>query len=225
MPNKPDAVALIPAGSLAAATSDKQALDPDADRAAVELVVEQISLAAPANPAAVASESGGTLAAATYYYKITAVNAAGESLGSAEVNGVIAGATGSIALTWDAVTGATGYRIYRGPSAAGEDHYFSSATASFTDVGATGTAGTVPVATPTITWKAQLSLDGTTWFDAQYVTDSSDTVATATRSMTAAGTQVNFLRLADRGWRFVRVVTTTVARVAYRADLFQGDTD
>jgi fibronectin type 3 domain-containing protein len=69
----------------------------------------------------------------TYYYKVTAVNGAGESAMSAEVSvtpkaGLPAAPTGVAAtagnttatITWTAVSGATSYNVYRGTSAGNE---------------------------------------------------------------------------------------------------------
>lgn len=56
---------------------------------------------------------GGTLAADTYYYVVTATTFYGETTPSAEVSAVVA-ADGTVALDWDNVAGATGYRVYRG---------------------------------------------------------------------------------------------------------------
>lgn len=102
-----------------------------------------IYLTAPANPAVTAVASGGTFAAATYYWKIVAVNGSGVSVGSSEVSAAIV-LNGSANLSWSPVTGATSYRIYRGTATNSEDHYQTSSTTSFTDTGATGTSGTVP---------------------------------------------------------------------------------
>ena len=66
-----------------------------------------------------------------------------ESAASAEVSATINGTTGSVALSWPAVTGATGYVIYRGSTAGGESVFYLSATNSFTDIGAAGGTGTV----------------------------------------------------------------------------------
>ena len=60
--------------------------------------------------------TGGTLAAATYFYKVTAINGSnpvGESLPATEVSQVTSGSTSTVTLTWTAVAGATGYKIYR----------------------------------------------------------------------------------------------------------------
>jgi hypothetical protein len=66
-----------------------------------------------------------------------------ESATSAEVNAATTGATGSVALSWPAVSGATGYVIYRGTTAGGESVFYLSATNSFTDTGAAGTSNPV----------------------------------------------------------------------------------
>lgn len=77
-------------------------------------------------------------------------------------------------------------------------------------------------ATPTITWKVQGSLDGTSWYDVEYVSDSSDTGAAATRTATTVSSQVEWLDLAG-GSRFyddIRLVTTLNTNVTYRAELY-----
>lgn len=104
----------------------------------------------PGIPTLTGSTTGGTLAAATYYYKITALNASGETVGSPEASVVTTGTTSSVAVSWTAVTGATSYKIYRGTTAGSENTYYTSTTASFTDTGAAGTAGTVPTVNTTI---------------------------------------------------------------------------
>jgi hypothetical protein len=76
-------------------------------------------------------------------------------------------------------------------------------------------------ATPTVTWKAQGSLDGTNWFDLGYITDASDTVSVATRVMTAVGEQVSFLsNPVARKYNYIRLVTSANTNVTYKADLF-----
>lgn len=92
------------------------------------------------------SAAGGTLAAGTYYYVVTALFAGGgESPRSNEGSVVTTGATSSNTINWAAVTGATGYRVYRGTAAGLENTYFAvGAVTTFLDVGAAGTAGTPP---------------------------------------------------------------------------------
>lgn len=75
-----------------------------------------------------------------YYGGYKGVN---ESATSGEVSATTTGTTGSVALSWPAVTGANGYVVYRGSTAGGESAFFLSTTNSFTDTGAAGAGGTV----------------------------------------------------------------------------------
>jgi len=99
-----------------------------------------------------ASTTGGTLSAGTtYYYVMTALNAYGQSAGT-EVNtttksGYGSTSTNSVKLTWTAVTGASGYNVYRGTSAGGETGYIyvaGQSTTSYTDTGSALTSATPP---------------------------------------------------------------------------------
>jgi len=81
----------------------------------------------------VAALGGGSLTAGTYFYVVTALTSGGESVGSAEVSTAVA-ASGTAALAWTAVAGATGYRVYRGTAAGAENKFFTTATANYTDL-------------------------------------------------------------------------------------------
>lgn len=108
----------------------------------------QALLAAPVQSAAATSATGGTLAAGTYFYKVTAIGAAGESLGSNEQSIATTGTTSKNTITWATVVGATSYRIYRGTAAGLENKYFTvGAVLTFDDVGGVGTTGIPPVGT------------------------------------------------------------------------------
>lgn len=120
------------------------------------------NLAAPVLTLGTTSTSGGTLPAGATFWKITAINAAGETVGSNEVTAVLTGSTSSQPLTWVAITGATGYKVYRGTSAGAESVLVTSlgTVTSYTDTGAAGTAGTVPTANTTGSG-ARLTVKGT----------------------------------------------------------------
>ena len=64
------------------------------------------------------SAVGDGLGIATYYYKVTAIDSAeGETSPSAEVSHQFtSGTTNYVTLTWNVVTGASGYKVYRGTS-------------------------------------------------------------------------------------------------------------
>jgi parallel beta-helix repeat protein len=54
----------------------------------------------------------GTLAAATYSYRVSATNAVGENLASVAVTGVATASSARMQVSWTAVTGATGYNVF-----------------------------------------------------------------------------------------------------------------
>lgn len=86
--------------------------------------------------------TGGTLAAGTYYYRVAALDARGQTVASNEVSVTTTGATSTVTVTWGAVTGATGYRIYRGTAAGSQTVYYTvGAVTTFTDTNATPTNG------------------------------------------------------------------------------------
>lgn len=102
-------------------------------------------LAPPVLNAPTTATTGGTLAAGTYYYKATSMNAAGETIASAEVSKATTGTTSTVSLSWPAVAGATKTYIYRGTAAGAENVRFDAgAGTAFTDTGAAGTAATPP---------------------------------------------------------------------------------
>ena len=104
------------------------------------------TLPAPTGLTAVASTTGGTLAAGTYFYKVTTTNSGGETTAANEISVTTTGSTSSVALTWDADSAGTGSKIYRGTTTNGENVYqaLSGTAQTFTDIGGATTAGTVP---------------------------------------------------------------------------------
>jgi hypothetical protein len=70
------------------------------------------AMATPATATPVASTTGGTLAAGTYYYRVSAIGITGETLANAEQSVVTTGTTSSVTVKWGAVEGAQGYKIY-----------------------------------------------------------------------------------------------------------------
>lgn len=110
------------------------------------LISGATSIGSPGTPILLGSTTGGSMAAATYYYKIVAVNAAGTSLPGGEGSVTTTGSTSSVSLSWTPVAGATSYRIYRGVAADTQTGYQVSGAPLFTDTSASaGTAGTTPV--------------------------------------------------------------------------------
>ena len=102
-------------------------------------------LATPLNVAASNITTGGSLVAGDYSYRVTAFNANGETLASvaAAVTVPSGTATNMVALSWDAVTGATGYKIY-GRTAGAELLIGTATDVAFTDTGSVTPTGALP---------------------------------------------------------------------------------
>jgi len=93
--------------------------------------------------------NSGLTAGTTYYYKVTAYNDGGEGSQSYNVSATTlpmaptsitatANSTSSITISWSAVTGADGYKIYRSTTSSGFYEEISSSTSiSYTDIGLT----------------------------------------------------------------------------------------
>lgn len=116
------------------------------------------SLPAPTGLVATPFASGGTLAAGTYYYRVSAVNANGQTLASTEVSsGALTGSTSRVVLTWTAVNGATGYRVYR--STVSGTYTTPALLASPSPATYTDTGGSVGAGAPLTTATATSNID------------------------------------------------------------------
>lgn len=103
------------------------------------------AVTAPTVSAPTTATTGGTLTAATYFYKVTSLTSAGETAGSNEVSKATTGSASTVTLTWGAVTGATGYKIYRSTTT-GAEHFLATvgAVTTYTDTGTATTSTVVP---------------------------------------------------------------------------------
>lgn len=106
------------------------------------------TLAAPVQSALATATTGGTIVAGVYYYKVTTLQGANETIGSNEQTITVPAttATNTVTVTWAAVAGATGYRIYRGISSGGQNRIVATVGVVTTsvDTGAATTAGSPP---------------------------------------------------------------------------------
>jgi hypothetical protein len=102
----------------------------------------------PTSLGATPSGSGGSLAAGTYRWGVTAVTTWGETALSNLVSETLSGSTSSVALAWTGTGSAIGYNVYRGPSSGSlttlVTQIGSGGTVSYTDTGAAGSAVTPP---------------------------------------------------------------------------------
>lgn len=97
--------------------------------------------------------TGGSFTAGTYYWVVTSITASGESMVSNEVTQALT-ANQELPINWTAVTGATGYKVYRGTTAGGENKLIttisSGSTVTYTDTGTAGTTATLPTSNTTL---------------------------------------------------------------------------
>lgn len=115
-----------------------------------------VSVSAPASPSAGAPTGsdgvwgGSNASTGTYFYEITATTAQGETTGSSQVTQTVSTATNHIPLSWSAVSGATGYKIYRSGTTGvyGATSLLaiinSGSTTSYNDTGLNTVTGTIP---------------------------------------------------------------------------------
>lgn len=113
-----------------------------------EAVTDPLDIANPTLTSATqAALDGGSFATnGTKYYKITAINANGETLPSNERFATVAASTDSVTLVWPAVVGATGYKVYRGTAAGAENRLITTTgvVLTYKDLGAAGAVATLP---------------------------------------------------------------------------------
>jgi hypothetical protein len=109
----------------------------------------------PQDVAAVNSTVSGALAAGTWYYKIVSTGSGIDKSAPSEVVAVQAAASSKNLISWTAVTGATGYRIYysyNDPNTFG--NFFTSGTNTFEHTTTVGASTGAPPNLPTGTWAA-----------------------------------------------------------------------
>ena len=103
-------------------------------------------------------EAGGSLPDGTYAYRIVADGLARgtatpqvaiRSTASAESVVTASGGASAIRLRWQAVSGATGYRVF-GRASGGQTLSWAVTTTEFVDTGAAGTTGAVPTSSGTV---------------------------------------------------------------------------
>ena len=132
---------------------------------------EAHALPSPVNAAFSTATIGGSLAAGTYYYRVSAINANGETLASTETSQVVpAGtSTNTVTVNWVAVTppagvaAVTGYRIYGRTT--GTELFLASVglVTTYVDTGALTPAGALPATNTTSICAKQLDPRNITW--------------------------------------------------------------
>ena len=97
-------------------------------------------------PTLAASSSGGTLAAGTYAYEVTAATSSGEVMGKLAYVTISSGTANKITLSWPAYVGATSYNVYgREDVTSGIRLLGSTTSTSYVDVGPTSLSANLAV--------------------------------------------------------------------------------
>lgn len=120
------------------------------------------------------AEAAGTLAAGTYYHRVSALNWRGETLACTEVGTAIT-ITHGVKLDWTAVTGASSYKIY-GRTTGAELYIATATTNTYTDSGAITPVGALPTADTT------RMAAGTHYYDVELQWSSGATIYTPVNS-------------------------------------------
>lgn len=81
-------------------------------------------------------------------------------------------------------------------------------------------------ATPTVTFKFQGSHDNVNWYDLAYITDATDTLATATLTKTSIGQYIVYpSNTVVRRYQHYRLVTTANTNVTYKSRAYKYKSD
>jgi hypothetical protein len=98
------------------------------------------------------AEAGGSLPAGTYAYRVIArraVSGGAMARSTATAEAAVASNGGAVRVTWEAVPGATDYRVY-GRTAGAQGTFWTVTATTFLDTGAVGSTGAVPTGTGTV---------------------------------------------------------------------------
>jgi hypothetical protein len=111
-----------------------------------------VNVVVPTGLTATLSSGGSFAGSIQYYWKVTSVDARGETVGSNEYT-TTPGSGQQVMLSWTAVTGAVSYNVYRSTTSGGESTspalVANSTSASYTDTGSATTTGACPSVTTT----------------------------------------------------------------------------
>lgn len=107
----------------------------------------EFSLIDTPSPSTAVTASGGSLTAATYSYRVSATrNDYGETILSDAVTAVVAASNSLVTISWDAVEGADGYKVY-GRTSGAELLMETTTSTSYTDDGTDTPSGAQPTRT------------------------------------------------------------------------------
>lgn len=127
-------------------------------------------LTTPINDTFTDAAVGGSLPAATYYYRVSALDSSGdETLASTETSIMVVtgGTTHTVTVNWIAVTGAVGYKVYGRTTGTELLIAAVGAVTTYIDTGAITPAGALPIKNSTGNQFFQIFTDGDPGFNIQ----------------------------------------------------------
>jgi|GEM_PF-3989134 len=187
------------------------------------LIRDDRSIAMSTPDAATLTETTGSLSAATYSYRVSATNDSGETLASTAFT-LAVGESAGVVVSWTAVTGATGYKVY-GRTAAGPEKLMATvdeATLTWTDSGTVTPDGALPTSNTTadvvkitittgrqyyplhasiLEIESAYITDGTTTFNMNQTTRQANNIANPYYWRSDEGDPISFIH-DDKGIRF-----------------------
>lgn len=141
----------------------------------VKAKIQKKQIKTPKNVTTEVIESGGTLAVGSYSYKVSAVNALGETMPSFEIKATTTVANSSVKINWEApyqdntASPITGYKVY-GRTTKAVNLLLAQVDAdvlTFTDTGTDGTSVILPTTNTTFERQDSITIFGGEW-DAQH---------------------------------------------------------
>lgn len=169
------------------------------DSQAVNIQFATSLSAAPSGLTAAPVASGGTFAAGTYFYEVTATTALGETTVSNEASAVVV-LNGSVNLAWSAPNNVvTGYKVYRGTASGVENVLVTTIvgqTTSFTDTNVGGAGA--PPASNTATIQDYTLITGFCWYAGYTLYETTGTASASLEVQDVVG-RIGVCRLSSGG--------------------------
>lgn len=165
------------------------------------------ALATPVN--ATFTPGTGTLGTATYYYRVSAINANGETLASTETSLAITGPAG-VNVNWGAITGATGYKVYGRTTGAEQLIATVGQVTTYLDDGSITPSGALPGSNTTAV-TGSLLIDGVNFKGRAFYIEKNSQRAWYAQAGSFQGslTKIDFATITQRGGYLLQALTWT----------------
>ena len=168
----------------------------------LKMIYLQLTDELPSPVNAAFTSGAGTLAAGTYYYRVSAINVSGETIPSVETSLVVLINKG-VNVNWAAVVGATGYKIYGRTTGAEALIATVGVVTTYFDSGSITPNGIMPVLNTTGTLKyPRMSRQTSTMFAADFVNSINNSVTGRPQFFDRLGDMLYFNIYADKAYAY-----------------------